>query len=517
VNGASLDVKGVIRGGRDTATQGGDILVGRAGSDGINSTYPTTLNVFGSQFSSANTVIGYGTRPRSGAAGYESSWAGSSIARVALEIGITQSTPGLALYTVPANIDAVGTVYAPTELLTVNTTSMVYNGGLTTLTNIGGGSALKLTSTSSSSAVGNASPLWINHPKNSISLFLGDQSSTSSYTADEYTGNIRFNGTDVAWGDISYYPNGDSGNGSFRFTRNGSTVSTTPNAIVGVGGLKVVDGNESTTLTNFTQALTDAGINITTEYTANAYTPGIFWSTQDNNSTKPKAGIFLLENSNGTSMILGTSNTYTTGITSLTTINPSGDLNIGSGTVSTTTDTGALTVVGGAGIAGALYVGGITTAGGITMGGALTVGGAARINSAAVSNSTGTGALIVAGGVGVAGALYAAGITSSGTLNAASFTNGNVSPKPTTSTGVPGQFVALYRNSSSNPSVVTLNSINGACNAGTWWVFGFEIGDAGGLQNSFAGIGAFNAAMSTFGVIGTAGTIRIGGWAIRIA
>ena len=129
VLGASLDVKGVIRAGRATATQGGDILVGRASSDSTDSTYPTTLNIFGSQFSSANTVLSYGMRPRSGVAGYESSWAESSIARVALEVGITQSTPGLALYTVTANNNAVGTAYTPTELLTVNTTSMVYNGG----------------------------------------------------------------------------------------------------------------------------------------------------------------------------------------------------------------------------------------------------------------------------------------------------------------------------------------------------------------------------------------------------
>lgn len=127
--GASLDVKGVIRAGRDTGTQGGDILVGRAGSDSTDSTYPTTLNVFGSQYSSANTVVAYGTRPRSGVAGYESSWAGSNIARAALEIGVTNSNAGLALYTVAQNISAVGTAYTTTELLTVNTTSMVYNGG----------------------------------------------------------------------------------------------------------------------------------------------------------------------------------------------------------------------------------------------------------------------------------------------------------------------------------------------------------------------------------------------------
>jgi hypothetical protein len=133
LNGASLDVKGVIRGGRDTATQGGDILVGRASSDSTNSTYPTTLNVFGSQFSSGNSVISYGTRPRSGAVGYESSWSVTNIARAALEVGVTGSGgfAGLALYTVPQNISAVGTAYTSnlTELLSVNTNAMIYAGG----------------------------------------------------------------------------------------------------------------------------------------------------------------------------------------------------------------------------------------------------------------------------------------------------------------------------------------------------------------------------------------------------
>ena len=141
---------------------------------------------------------------------------------------------------------------------------------------------------------------------------------------------------------------------------------------------------------------------------------------------------------------------------------------------------------------------------------------AVAIGVTSASTSTTTGALTVGGGVGVAGALYAAGITSSGTLYASSFTNGNVSPKPTTSTGVAGQFVKLFRNSSGDASTVTLQSINAACNAGTWWVFGFEIGDAGGLSNSFAGTGAYNAVMSTFGV-NSASAQRIGGWAIRIA
>ncbi|MBI4434828.1 hypothetical protein HY635_03400 [Candidatus Uhrbacteria bacterium] len=102
---------------------------------------------------------------------------------------------------------------------------------------------------------------------------------------------------------------------------------------VGIGAispntkLSVYSGDESTTLTNFTQALTKAGMNIVTDYTAGAYTPGLFWSTQNNNATKPKAGIWLLEDGSGTDMLFGTSDSYATGITNTAlTIDQSGDL-----------------------------------------------------------------------------------------------------------------------------------------------------------------------------------------------
>ena len=90
----------------------------------------------------------------------------------------------------------------------------------------------------------------------------------------------------------------------------------------GIGGLRVTggtsqveDNDESITKTNFTQALASAGFQVITEYTANAYTPGLFWSTTNNNSTKPKAGIYLQETGTGTKLIFGTSEDYATGIT----------------------------------------------------------------------------------------------------------------------------------------------------------------------------------------------------------
>ncbi len=94
--------------------------------------------------------------------------------------------------------------------------------------------------------------------------------------------------------------------------------------------LNIYDGGESTTQTNITQSLTNAGINIETDYTPNAFTPGIMWSTANNSPTKPKAGIYLKETGSGSELYFGTSNLYATGITNdAMVIDPSGNVGIG--------------------------------------------------------------------------------------------------------------------------------------------------------------------------------------------
>lgn len=94
---------------------------------------------------------------------------------------------------------------------------------------------------------------------------------------------------------------------------NGTNVgisTTSPQSV-----LNIYEGGESSTQTDFTESLSDAGLLITTDYVNGAYTPGIFWSSQNNNATKPKAGIYLYEASAGSKMILATSTDYSTGIT----------------------------------------------------------------------------------------------------------------------------------------------------------------------------------------------------------
>lgn len=97
-------------------------------------------------------------------------------------------------------------------------------------------------------------------------------------------------------------------------------------AVMNNGNATITNTNESTTLTNFTQSLTNAGLLINTEYTTNAYTPGLFWATSNDNATKPKAGVFMQETGSGTYILLGTSNAYATGIVNTVSVGPDGDI-----------------------------------------------------------------------------------------------------------------------------------------------------------------------------------------------
>ncbi len=104
-------------------------------------------------------------------------------------------------------------------------------------------------------------------------------------------------------------------------------ISTTnPRAV-----LNVYDPDESTTQTNFTQSLSNAGVVITTDYTNTAYTPGVFWSTTNDNPSMPKAGIYLYETDAGSKMLFGTSTLYSSGITNTAlAIDDNGNIGIGS-------------------------------------------------------------------------------------------------------------------------------------------------------------------------------------------
>ncbi len=72
---------------------------------------------------------------------------------------------------------------------------------------------------------------------------------------------------------------------------------------------------ETTTEADITGGITNAGILISANFTSNAFIPGITWQTDNNNSTLPKAGIYIIETATGTRIYLGTSANYSLGIT----------------------------------------------------------------------------------------------------------------------------------------------------------------------------------------------------------
>lgn len=127
--------------------------------------------------------------------------------------------------------------------------------------------------------------------------------------------------------------------------------TSTPSAILGV-----YEGNESATETDLTQTVTDAGILISTDYTSNTYTSGVFWSSQNNNPTKPKAGIYMYQGATGSKMILVTSTDFAVGITNDgVVIDDSGNVGIG-----TTGPSSAFHINGGAYFETFANVGGTT-------------------------------------------------------------------------------------------------------------------------------------------------------------
>lgn len=79
--------------------------------------------------------------------------------------------------------------------------------------------------------------------------------------------------------------------------------------------LDIYNGSDSATQTAFTQSISTAGLMITSDFVIGNFTPGLFWSTQNNNSGKPKTGIYPKLTSNGSYLYFGTSSNFATGIT----------------------------------------------------------------------------------------------------------------------------------------------------------------------------------------------------------
>src|SRR5579872_3496870 len=91
---------------------------------------------------------------------------------------------------------------------------------------------------------------------------------------------------------------------------------------------QLTQATSNSSQTHFTQAVTDSGVNLISDFSSGNYDPGIFWSTSNDNASVPKAGIYPRYTSSGSLLYLGTSNSYITGITSNVVIDQNGNVGI---------------------------------------------------------------------------------------------------------------------------------------------------------------------------------------------
>ena len=172
---------------------------------------------------------------------------------------------------------------------------------------------------------------------------ITDPTADRTITFKDGTGTVAFTSdittTSPAGSDhqVQFNDNGSFGADS-NFTYDGSAATLKANLTVGVDDtghdvlfygatagsywfwdealnqMEVSQQFTSSTLTDFTQSLDNATIHIVGDYEAGHYQGAILWSTDDDSSTKPKAGIFTHYDGGGATMYFGTSASYGTGI-----------------------------------------------------------------------------------------------------------------------------------------------------------------------------------------------------------
>jgi hypothetical protein len=135
----AIEAVGSIRLGNNNATEGQTFLSSKYG------VAADTLNLLGSQYSSGNTVLAYGLKPKESASGYQST-SGVALRRAALEIGAVDTAPaasGLILRTAPQTAVGNGVDVTMTDTLLVSSGLFTYSGATATF-NAAGGTQLRL-------------------------------------------------------------------------------------------------------------------------------------------------------------------------------------------------------------------------------------------------------------------------------------------------------------------------------------------------------------------------------------
>jgi hypothetical protein len=215
-----------------------------------------------------------------------------------------------------------------------------------------------------------------------------------------------------------------AGNASVAKTLSvGQHVNVTGNVNAGVGTFtSLFASSANLTTLNLSGTLTVPTLNVTTSINA----PGIRKYAQTTAPSSPAVGDVWYKTDTDvyyTYVNDGTTNYWidyvgATVSNAATTASQSVDLRVASGTESTNTDTGAITVVGGVGVVGNIFAGGIVSA-----------QGQLRAISGVQSTSTTTGALVITGGLGVSANTNIGGALAADSLRVAGPTNlsGNLS------------------------------------------------------------------------------------------
>ena len=134
------------------------------------------------------------------------------------------------------------------------------------LTNSGNVTIYGRTHSNQGTSSGNVPLQIVGGGNNVVTMFLGN-GNTAGNGVNDYSADIRFNGAAVAWGDLSYYPTGDSNGGAFRFTGNGSTVASQGNRSLGCSGVFINGTSQNQHLDDYEEGdytpnvQTDNGVN----------------------------------------------------------------------------------------------------------------------------------------------------------------------------------------------------------------------------------------------------------------
>ncbi len=140
------------------------------------------------------------------------------------------------------------------------------------------------------------------------------------------------------------------------------TNASTGNALavtgkVAINGTTTYQGTSSTTLANITSVLRAGSVVLTAPYVADGFTNALYWSTTDDNPAIPKTCIWSKMTGAGSLLFIGTSNNYSSGITSVGfQMDQNGAVTLGTASITTLTVSSSLTSVA------SLVIGGQATA-----------------------------------------------------------------------------------------------------------------------------------------------------------